>query len=35
MKDLRNKYKSTGFTWSARKHWKRRMARDLKKLEGM
>lgn len=32
MKDIRNKYKQSGWSWSPKKHWKRRMERDIKKM---
>lgn len=31
--DIRTKYKKSGWGWSPLRHWKRRMLRDLKKME--
>jgi hypothetical protein len=33
MRCYKKKYVNTGFTYTPLKHWKRRMNRDLKKLE--
>jgi hypothetical protein len=32
MRDIRTKYKKSGWGWSPLRHWKRRMDRDMKKL---
>lgn len=34
MRDLRTKYKKSGFGWSPKRNWKRRWLRDLAKLIG-
>ena len=32
MRDFTNKYKSRGYSWHPKSAWKRRMARDMKRL---